>query len=147
MQSIRRSRRRNMRVNAEISFTNLIDVAFVLLIIFMITAPIMQGGIEVDLPEVQATPLTSAEAVVISVDRTGQLFFEETPVRLDEVGPLVQSHMELRPNDFVSLKIDRAATFEPIAQVLGIMMQLGITNVNLPVTPVVEPRSRGEQGR
>jgi biopolymer transport protein TolR len=140
MQSIRRSRRNAMRVNAEINFTNLIDVAFVLLIIFMITAPIMQGGIEVDLPQAEAQPLTSSEAVVVSIDRTGAFFFEETRVTLEEIGPMVQSHMERRPNDFVSLKVDRNATYEPLAQVLGIMMQLGISNVNLPVNPVLERR-------
>jgi biopolymer transport protein TolR len=140
VQSIRRSRRRNLRVNAEISFTNLIDVAFVLLIIFMITAPIMQGGIEVELPEAQAAPLTSADAVVVSVNREGQIFFEETPIGLDEFGPLIQSHMERRPNDFVSLKVDANARFETVPQLLGIMMGMGITNVSFPVNPIVDRR-------
>jgi biopolymer transport protein ExbD len=70
MRNIRSSRRRDCRVNAEISFTNLIDVAFVLLIIFMITAPIMQGGIELELPRADAAPLTQSEAVVVSVTAT-----------------------------------------------------------------------------
>lgn len=138
MQSIRRSRRRNLKVNAEISFTNLIDVAFVLLIIFMITAPIMQGGIEVELPQAQAAPLTSPDAVVVSVDRDGQIYFEETPIALSEFGPLIQSHMERRPNDFVSLKVDANARFEPIPQLLGIMLGMGITNVSFPVNPIME---------
>jgi biopolymer transport protein TolR len=140
VQSIRRARRRNLRVNAEISFTNLIDVAFVLLIIFMITAPIMQGGIEVELPEAQAAPLTSADAVVVSVNRDGQIFFEETPIGLDEFGPLIQAHMERRPNDFVSLKVDANARFETVPQLLGIMLGMGITNVNFPVNPIVDRR-------
>jgi biopolymer transport protein TolR len=141
MQSFRRSRRRgSLRVNADISFTNLIDVAFVLLIIFMITAPIMQGGIEVELPEAQAAPLTAAEAVVVSIDREGRIFYEETPITLDEFGPLIQSHMERRPNDHVSLKVDANARFEPVPQLLGIMMGLGITNVSFPVIPAVVRR-------
>jgi biopolymer transport protein TolR len=135
MKSVRRSRRTAMRVNAEINFTNLIDVAFVLLIIFMITAPIMQGGIEVQLPEAQAAPLTQAEAVTVSIDRTGQVFFEETPVTIAEIGGLVTAHMERRPNDYVALKVDREARYEPIAQVLGIMAAEGVTNVSLPVNP------------
>jgi biopolymer transport protein TolR len=105
-----------MRVNAEISFTNLIDVAFVLLIIFMITAPIMQGGIEVELPEAQAAPLTSSEAVVVSVDRDNQIYFEETPITLAEFGRWSQSHMERGPNDFVPLKVDANARFELFPQ-------------------------------
>jgi biopolymer transport protein TolR len=140
MQSIRRSRRRTLRVNAEINFTNLIDVAFVLLIIFMITAPIMQGGIEVQLPEAQAAPLTSSEAVVVSIDREGIIYFGETPVTLEEFGPMIQSHMERRPDDYVSIKVDAAARFEPVPQILGIMMGMGITNVSFPVIPVGERR-------
>ena len=73
MRNIRSSRRERMRVNAEINFTNLIDVAFVLLIIFMITAPIMQGGIELDLPDAESTPLTTSETVVVSVARDGAI--------------------------------------------------------------------------
>jgi biopolymer transport protein TolR len=140
MQSIRRARRRTMRVNAEINFTNLIDVAFVLLIIFMITAPIMQGGIEVELPEAQAAPLTSSEAVVVSVDREGSIYVGETRITLDEFAPMIQSHMERRPNDYVSLKVDANARFEPVPQLLGIMMGLGITNVSFPVIPVAASR-------
>jgi biopolymer transport protein TolR len=140
MQSMRRPRRGNMRVNAEINFTNLIDVAFVLLIIFMITAPIMQGGIELTLPEAQAAPLTQSEAVTVSIDRDGQVFFEETATTLDEVGGLVESHLERRPEDYVALKVDAAARYEPVAQVLGIMAARGITNVSLPVNPAAERR-------
>jgi biopolymer transport protein TolR len=140
MQSIRRSRRRTLRVNAEISFTNLIDVAFVLLIIFMITAPIMQGGIEVELPEAQAAPLTSSEAVVVSVDREGTIYVGETRITLEEFAPMIQSHMEQRPNDYVSMKVDANARFETVPQLLGIMMGLGITNVSFPVIPVAERR-------
>jgi biopolymer transport protein TolR len=142
MQSMRRSRGNTMRVNAEINFTNLIDVAFVLLIIFMITAPIMQGGIELQLPEAQAAPLTQAEAVTISVDRDGAIFFEETQVTLDEIGGLIASHMERRPDDYVAMKVDANARYEPVAQILGIMAAGGITNVSLPVNPVPERRRR-----
>jgi biopolymer transport protein TolR len=140
MQSIRRSRRQTLRVNAEINFTNLIDVAFVLLIIFMITAPIMQGGIEVQLPEAQAVPLTSSEAVVVSIDREGSIYVGETPVTLDEFGAMIESHMERRPDDYVSIKVDANARFEPVPQLLGIMMGMGITNVSFPVIPVADRR-------
>jgi biopolymer transport protein TolR len=140
MQSIRRSRRQTLRVNAEINFTNLIDVAFVLLIIFMITAPIMQGGIEVQLPEARAVPLTSSEAVVVSIDREGSIYVGETPVTLDEFGAMIQSHMERRPDDYVSIKVDANARFEPVPQLLGIMMGMGITNVSFPVIPVADRR-------
>jgi biopolymer transport protein ExbD len=142
MQSMRRSRRNTMRVNAEINFTNLIDVAFVLLIIFMITAPIMTGGIEVQLPEAQAAPLTQSEAVTISIDAEGRIYFEETPVSMDEIGDLVASHLERRPNDYVAVKADARAAVEPLLQVLGIMASRGIDGVSLPVNPQPQQQRR-----
>jgi biopolymer transport protein TolR len=140
MQTVRRSRRSALRVNSEINLTNLIDVAFVLLIVFMITAPIMQGGIEVQLPEAQATPLTSSEALNISVDQNNQLYYEETPITLAEFGPMVASHMERRPDDFVSIKVDARARFELFPQLLGILKELGVENVSVPVEPVAQRR-------
>ena len=67
-------------LNADINVTSLVDVAFVLLIIFMITAPIMQGGVDVQLPRAEARPMTAAEGLVVSVDREGRIFLEDTPV-------------------------------------------------------------------
>jgi biopolymer transport protein ExbD len=131
MQSMRRSRRNTMRVNAEINFTNLIDVAFVLLIIFMIT-----------LPEAQAAPLTQSEAVTISIDAEGRIYFEETPVSMDEIGDLVASHLERRPNDYVAVKADARAAVEPLLQVLGIMASRGIDGVSLPVNPQPQQQRR-----
>ena len=75
-----RRKRRELPVNAEINLTNLIDVAFVLLIIFMITAPILQGGIELQLPEADARPLDTAEAVTVSIARDGTYYVEKAKV-------------------------------------------------------------------
>ncbi len=66
---------------ADINVTSLVDVAFVLLIIFIITAPILQGGIQVDVPETEASALDATEkTLIISVDREGTIFLAETPV-------------------------------------------------------------------
>lgn len=135
MRSVRRSRRRQLRVNAEINFTNLIDVAFVLLIIFMITAPILQGGIELDLPRAEANPLTSSEAVVVSVSGTGEIFVDQAPVRIEEFRSVFAMYMQSHEGQPVSVKIDREARYERVAQVLGILMGMGIETVNLPVEP------------
>ena len=61
---LHRRTRRRLDPNSDINLTNLIDVAFVLLIIFMITAPILQGGIEVALPKAESSPITSQEGVI-----------------------------------------------------------------------------------
>ena len=64
-----------------INVVSLVDVAFVLLIIFMITAPIMQGGVDVQLPRAEARPLQPREGLVVSVDRQGSIFVDETAQR------------------------------------------------------------------
>lgn len=134
MRSMRSSRRRN-RVNADISLTNLIDVAFVLLIIFMITAPIMQGGIDVELPEAESVPLTSGESIVISISRTGELFVGETSVEMAELRGVIEAQRAAAPDRPVVVKADRESIHEPFAQVLGILQGMGIRDVGLPVLP------------
>src|SRR5512147_2846032 len=82
-------------LTADINVTSLVDVAFVLLIIFMITAPIMQGGVEVQLPRAEARPITAQEGMVVSLDREGRIFVDETRVSLGDFrltfGALVRS--------------------------------------------------------
>src|SRR5947209_15277069 len=67
-------------LNADINVTSLVDVAFVLLIIFMITAPIMQGGVDVRLPRAQARPLDPKSGLVVSLDRDGRIYLDQAPL-------------------------------------------------------------------
>jgi len=78
---LQRRTRRRLDANAEINLTNLIDVAFVLLIIFMITAPILQGGVEVQLPKAAAAPITSQEGVIVTVRPDGSIFIGDVRVQ------------------------------------------------------------------
>ena len=73
-----RHRRRELPLNAEINVVNLIDVMLLLLVIFMITAPMMQGGVDVALPKADARPLEAKSGLVVSVDRSGAVFVDET---------------------------------------------------------------------
>lgn len=127
-----------MRVNAEINFTNLIDVAFVLLIIFMITAPIMQGGIELDLPDAEATPLTTSETVVVSVDRGGRIFIGEVEVSETELRQTMPMYMADRDGEPIMVKGDEAGSYGGVMRVLGILNSLGYSNINLATDPVRE---------
>jgi biopolymer transport protein ExbD len=84
----RRSRRGagGLPQDVNINVTSLVDLAFTLLVIFMITAPMMQGGIEVDIPKADVQNLTDAdEPLYITIMRGGEIFLEETPVTADEV--------------------------------------------------------------
>jgi biopolymer transport protein TolR len=136
MRNIRSSRRERMRVNAEINFTNLIDVAFVLLIIFMITAPIMQGGIELDLPDADTRPLTTSENVVVSIDREGRIYIGEVEVSESELRQTMPMYMADHEGEPIMVKGDQAGTYGPIMRVLGILNALGYTSINLAADPV-----------
>jgi biopolymer transport protein ExbD len=133
--------RRGLPINAEINITNLVDVAFVLLIIFMITAPILQGGIELQLPEADATPIDQTDALVVSVGRDGDIFVGKTRVEsLEEFEQIVPTLMGGDTKRPVSVKGDRGVEYGRVMQVFGVFMKLGITNVSLAVEP--PPRQR-----
>ena len=138
MRNIRSSRRERMRVNAEINFTNLIDVAFVQLNIFMITAPIMQGGIELDLPDAEATPLTTSETVVVSVGRDGRIYIGEVEVSETELRQTMPMYMADHQGEPIMVKGDDAASYGSVLRVMGILNALGYTSINLAADPVRE---------
>jgi biopolymer transport protein TolR len=143
MQSIRRGRRQSLRVNAEINLVNLVDIAFVLLIIFMITAPIMQAGIEMQLPKAEARPLTSSEAVVVSVSRDERIFLDQTEVTLEEFPVVFAAYMGTRKGQPVSIQGDTRVPWGRLARVLSELQKLGHTDVNMLLEPIPPaPRRR-----
>src|SRR4051812_45641214 len=74
------SQRGELPLMADVNVTSLVDVMLVLLIIFMITAPIMQGGVDVELPRAEARPLSPKEGMVVTVTRDGRILVDQTPV-------------------------------------------------------------------
>ena len=138
MLRMRRGRRRSLSIDAEVRLTNLIDVAFVLLIIFMITAPILQGGVDVDLPEADAVPIEAADAVVISIERDGTIYLNKTRTTLEELPALVRTYA--RGERAISLNADRNVSYGIPVEVLARLHREGITNVALVVESEVRPR-------
>jgi biopolymer transport protein ExbD len=130
-------RRRTLAVNAEISITNLVDVAFVLLIIFMITAPILQGGIEVQLPQAEARPIDTPDAVVVSVAEDGGLFIEKTRVTDDEFEDVLRAHIGDAQDAIVTVKGDRAVDYGRMTTVLGYLNRMQVS-----IALAVEPQPR-----
>src|SRR5438445_12875807 len=80
----RRRRREGMPLNAEINVVNLIDVMLLLLVIFMITAPLMQGGVDVALPKAEARPLEPKGGLVVTVDRAGEILVGDKKISIPE---------------------------------------------------------------
>jgi biopolymer transport protein ExbD len=141
MLHVRSRRQRAHQVKAEINLTNLIDVAFVLLIIFMITAPILQGGIEVDLPQADASPITSSEAVIVSVVDNGDIYIDKARLgSITEFETAIRAVLGDRPEERdVVLKGDQAAVWGRMVEVMGVMARLGV-NLGIAVEATTDVR-------
>ena len=116
---------------ADVNVTSLVDVAFVLLIIFMITAPMMQGGVDVELPRAEARPLPTKDGMVVSINREGRVFIDETPVSLSDFRLTFRSLVAARKPSGVYLRADARVPYGDVVQVLATIRTSGVTNVGL----------------
>ena len=121
----------DLPLNAEINVTSLVDVAFVLLIIFMITAPIMQGGVDVELPRAEARPLNDKEGMVVTVDRSGRIFVDETPVTYNDFRVTFRSLVATRKPTGVYLLADSRVPYGNVVRTLAVIRAAGVQNVGL----------------
>jgi biopolymer transport protein TolR len=124
-------RRKRLLPTADINVTSLVDVAFVLLIIFMITAPMMQGGVALELPKAEARPLAPREGIIVSVDRTGRIFIDQTRVTYDEFRAAFRAVVAKRATSDVYLRGDRRVAYGDVVRVLAAMRASGVKNINM----------------
>ncbi len=132
-------RRRELPLNAEINVVSLIDVMLLLLVIFMITAPMMQGGVDVALPQANATALEPKSGLVVTVDRTGAIYVDETKMTLGEFRATFRALASKRAGDGVYLRGDAAVPYGVVTQVLAIMRAAGVGDVGLVTDPETHP--------
>lgn len=125
--------------NADINVTSLVDVAFVLLIIFMITAPMMQGGVQVRLPRAEARPLQVQTGITVSVDRSGRIFVDQAAFSYDDFRATFRALVARRKPAAIYLRADRGVPYGDVVRVLAIIRTAGIRDVGL----VAEPESVG----
>lgn len=128
---------------SEINIVPFVDVVLVLLIIFMITAPILQSGIEVDLPKTKTVKAISENRLVVTIDRAQRIYLGSAPVNIHELGAKLHSQMQNPERDAVFLRCDKTVPFGAFATVVDELRQSGITNVSV----VTEPLVSGEQTR
>ena len=122
-------------VRAEINVTSLVDVAFTLLVIFMITAPILQGGIEVAVPKAPSAPLQVSEGLVITVDRQGQIYVEDDPFTREEFSATIVQMVERKGGPTVYDKGDRDVPYGSVLWVIGKLKESEIDAVSLIAEP------------
>ena len=137
----RSARHLGLEVQAEINVTSLVDVAFTLLIIFMITAPIIQGGIEIEVPRAPSAPLQASEGIVITIDSEGRLYLDDTPVTLDEFDAAVVQVIRRRDPETVYVKGDTNVSYGVVLRVIGKLKEAEIEAVSLIAEP--EDQRRG----
>jgi biopolymer transport protein TolR len=137
---VSRHRRRELPLNAEINVVSLIDVILLLLVIFMITAPMMQGGVDVALPKADAKPLEQPKSgLVVSVDRTGAIYVDETKMTFPEFRASFRALASKRAKDGVYLRGDASVPYGVVTQVLAVMRAAGVGDVGLVTDPETTP--------
>jgi biopolymer transport protein ExbD/biopolymer transport protein TolR len=125
---------------SEINMVPFIDVVLVLLIIFMITAPILQSGIEVDVPKTRTVKEITEQRLVITVDKNQLIYLGNSAVNIHDLGPKVQAQLK-KPQDAVFLRCDEKVPFGVFASVIDALRQSGINNISIVTEPLTD-RSR-----
>ena len=133
----RRRRTSGLPINAEINVVSLIDVMMLLMVIFMITAPMMQGGVDVSLPQAQARPLEPKSGLVVTVNRSGEIFVDEAKLSFAEFRASFKALASQRGKQGVYLRADQNARYSDVVRVLAVMRTSGVGDVGL----VTEPES------
>ena len=149
-QSGRRRRRRrsgHAAVMSEINITPFVDVMLVLLIIFMVAAPLVTVGVPVELPKTAATalPAEQEEPLTITLTADGLIMLQETEIGMDQLIPKLRSIAAERDSDKVFLRADGAIAYEQVVQVMGALNAGGFSNIGL-VTESGGPTLDGNGG-
>jgi biopolymer transport protein TolR len=117
---------------AEINVTPLVDVMLVLLIIFMVTAPLMTSGVSVDLPKTSSQPLnTDSEPLTVSINAEGAIFLQNEPVDLPDLVAKLQAIAQNNPDRRIFVRGDKSNTYGRIMEVMGTITEGGFTKVAL----------------
>lgn len=132
------------RPMAEINVTPFVDVMLVLLIIFMVAAPLLTVGIPVELPKTAATPLPNEqeEPLTITLTEAGVIWLQKTEIEFDELNNKLKSILVERSNDKIFLRADGANSYETVMRLMGALNNAGFNNIGL-VTDTGGPAFNG----
>jgi biopolymer transport protein ExbD/biopolymer transport protein TolR len=121
---------------AEINVTPLVDVVLVLLIIFMITAPVLQSGIEVNVPKTKTVKEITEERLVISIDKQQRVFLGNDAININEIGNALHRKIRDPQNQYIYVRADEDVPFGAFATVMDAVKSSGITNVSIVTQPL-----------
>ena len=125
---------RRRQALSEINVTPFVDVMLVLLIIFMVTAPLMQQGIDVDLPQAKGKELSPTERIIITVKKSGKIYVNKSSVTIESL----KTKLSKKTNKEVFLKADKDVPYGLVVTVMGELREIGIEKLGM----VTEPKAR-----
>ena len=126
---------------AEINVTPFVDVVLVLLIIFMVTAPVLQSGIEVNVPKTRTVKEIAEERVVLTINKQQQVFLGNDPININNIGQKLREKFRDPTGQAVYVRADQDVPFGVFAMVMDAVKTSGITNVSI----VTEPYEEGKK--
>jgi len=121
---------------SEINVTPLVDVMLVLLIIFMVTAPLMQQGVDVNLPKAKGKDLPTEERITLIVKKEGIIYMNDSPVSMEEMKRKLQAVGKLNPNVF--LKADKSVPYGFVVEIMGEIKDAGIEKLGMITEPSIQ---------
>jgi len=126
---------RGRNVLSEINVTPFVDVMLVLLVIFMVTAPLLQQGIDVNLPKAKGKDLPPEERITLVIKKGGIIYMNDNPVSLSQMGHKLQVISKLNPNVF--LKADKDVPYGFVVEVMGEIKEAGIEKLGMITEPKI----------
>ena len=137
------SKETNAAPMAEINMIPLIDVMLVLLVIFIITAPLFTHAVKLDLPAAQSAPAPEKpETVTLSIDPAGAIFWNDAPVSQADLPARMAAAAQKQPQPELQLRADKATRYEVIAQVMATAQSNGLTKLGFVTEPTSTPAAR-----
>jgi biopolymer transport protein TolR len=136
---MRNRRKRGASARVDVNVTSLVDVAFTLLCVFIIIAPVMQGGIDIGVPETDVAPVAaSADRLLLSVTSAGHVYVDQDTTRTPDVRAMLQARSSGGAATPVHVRADRAASYEAVMDVLGAVRAAGFGEIHL----IADPRRK-----
>ncbi len=128
---------------SEINVTPMVDVMLVLLIIFMVTAPLIQQGVKVNLPQAKAAPIEAKEKkIVLSIDRGRHIFIGEVEVPLEQLEEKLKTNAKAQADKEIYLNADAEINYGTVVQVMASAQRAGIPFVGMITDPFTPPKRR-----
>jgi biopolymer transport protein ExbD/biopolymer transport protein TolR len=121
---------------ADINVTPLVDVVLVLLIIFMVTAPVLQSGIEVNVPHTRTVKEVTEERLVISIDKSQKVYLGNDPININRIAQTLRQRIRDPQHQSIYIRSDEDVPFGAFATVMDAIKQSGISNVSIVTQPI-----------